>query len=247
MIGQTVDPTRPDPRNRNPNRASYLPLYVGVFGDNSVKLFQPVITFDGDSNGYIAIMAKDQPRQVPKLEDIRPEVVKAWKKEKAAKLALERAKKLAAEAEKAGLSLKDALAGEAGIDVVETDPFSWLSGPAQIMPTAQRIPLRLTQPEPLIAAGNEFMEAVFDLEPGKIGAVLNHDNSIAYVIRVQHMESMADLRAEFLEMGEFLYRMYGFNQAHVREATDAVVRDLLNASDLEWKRTPDELQPQDDA
>ncbi|MEM8865462.1 MAG: hypothetical protein AAGF31_07930 [Planctomycetota bacterium] len=248
-IGATRDFTRSVPQTGEP-----MPLWGRVFGDSGIELYEPVLTYDVTFdrnrnafpiNGYIVIKTEDKPRNTPTLDEIKPDVVRAWKLNKAADLALARAEEIAKEASGEGLALKDFLAGKESIQVDETDPFSYLAS-GQYSPTARRIPLRLSQPEPIEAPGPDFMKTVFELKPNEIGAVLNHDRSVAYVVRlVQHMASRSELRSDFLSIGDIQYGLYGFDQRYIREATGARVRELLGGEEgepaLDWKRTPDEL------
>ena len=54
----------------------------------------------------------DIPGKVPTLEEVRDEVVRAWKMREAGKLALKRAEELAKKAQEKGGSLADAIAGD---------------------------------------------------------------------------------------------------------------------------------------
>lgn len=236
-IGRTMARSKGDPRDPRSSQLWYL-----AFGEGLLKLYEPVVTYDGQGNGYLVVKVLDEPRKEPQIDEIRDEVVKAWKLDQAAELALKRAEEIATEAGPQGLSLRDFLAGESDIDVEETDPFGWYTE-LNFNPETGRRPLRLSTPEPLEAVGPEFMETVFSLEPGKLGAVLNHDHSIAYVVRVQHMEPLSQLRQNFLMMGEFEYSMYNFNEVQRQQINAALVRDLLGDSPLEW--APEEGEPEE--
>jgi len=239
-IGKTAVPAHIDPRSQRP-----LPLFFVTFAQDLSKLWEPELSYDSESNGYIVIKTKSTPYRVPKLEEIRAQVVRSWKLQKAADLAMERAKEIAEKAEPQGLSLKDYLAGEPGVKVVVTDPFSWFTT-GQVPPTSRQIPVQMSTPEPIVAAGNEFMKTAFDLEAGKLGTALNHDKSIAYVIRVvQHMETPQELRSAFTGEGQLMHRLYGFEQAYRQQIGAALIRELLGKSDLDWKREPDQLRRDD--
>ena len=240
-IGKSATPSRTNPRTGSP-----LPLYFVAFSADDrigARLWEPVLAYDRDSNGYIVIKTSDTPYTVPKLEEVRAEVVRAWKMQKAAELAMEQAKEIAEKAEPQGLSLKDYLAGEPGVKVVLTDPFSWFTT-GQFSPTSRQIPVRMSTPEPIVAAGNEFMKAAFELEAGKLGTAFNHDKSIAYVIRVvQHIDSEAELRSDFVSEGQLMHRLYGFERPYQQQIGAALVSDLR--TNLDWKREPDQLTQDD--
>ncbi|MEM6799645.1 MAG: hypothetical protein AAF589_09035, partial [Planctomycetota bacterium] len=234
-VGGTRSNTKGDTRNPRGNL-----LWVLIYTEGQVKQYEPLATYDAEGNGYLVVKTADEPRTVPKLEDLREEVVKAWKLEKASELALKRAEEIAVEAGPQGLSLKDFLAGEPGVVVDETDAFSWLTE-LSYSPATSRIPLQLSTPEPLESVGPDFMEAVFSLSPGKMGAALNHDHSVAYVFRiVQRMNTRSELQRDFLATGDFMHGFYGFNQVYQRQLNAALGQSLVGDSPLEWAPAEDE-------
>jgi hypothetical protein len=92
-------------------------------------------------------------------------------------------------------SLADHFAAEPAVKVIRTEPFSQL--------TMGDVPLagggfRLSEPEGLDSVGPSLLQAVFDLEPGGVTSALNHDHSVAYLIRL----------AERVQPEEKLHEMY---------------------------------------
>ncbi|MEN1681035.1 MAG: hypothetical protein AAGJ46_15715 [Planctomycetota bacterium] len=242
-LGRTFDFTRTDSRTGGP-----LPLVMRIFGETKLQLFRPIVTYEvtftrervpQPINGFIVIKQMDEPRKTPELDEIRADVVKAWKQEQAAELAMARAKEAAEEAKKQGVSLRDLLASDSKAEVVETDPFSWRSTG---MFGARRRPT-MSQPEKIVAAGPDFMKTVFELGPGELGAVLNHDHTVAYTVRVvQHMSSRAELRSDFLMVGETEHRIYGLGSRYRGEVNAAINKLLFGDAEgdgmLDWKRDP---------
>lgn len=238
-IGKTYDPSRRNQRTGQP-----FPLWAVAFDKDGLKLNQAVVTYDSASNGYLALKTEQTDGKTPELDAIRDQVVRAWKMQQAAELAVKRAEELAAKAEPSGLSLKDFFASEEDIEVTETNSFSWLTQ-GQFVPTARQIPLRLSQPEGVQAVGPEFMKETFELAPGKLGVALNNDKTIAYIIRiVQHEDSPSELRDAFLELGETEFSLYGFIRNYQRQSAQALINGLLNNSELEWQRPADQLANQ---
>lgn len=234
-IGKTFVPSRRNQRTGQP-----FPLWAVAFDKDGLKTNEPVVTYDSANNGYLIIKTVDKAGKTPELDEIRDEVVKAWKMQQAADLAKKRAEELAAKAEPSGLSLKDFFASEEDIEVTETESFSWLTE-GQFMPTSRQIPVRLSQPEGVKAAGQEFMKTTFELAPGKLGVALNNDKTIAYIIRiVQHEDSPSELHDAFLDLGETQFSLYGFVQNYQRQAAQALISGLLGDSDLEWQRPADQ-------
>lgn len=231
--------------NADPNAARRLPLWFLAFRQSDLDTYQPIVTFDLDGNRYLVLVTKRTEGFTPKLEDVRDQVVAAWKREKAAEKALEKAKEIASAASDSGQSLREYLAAQtdsavAADAVFETEPFSFLTI-GNIAPTAREVPLRLSQPEPLVAPGPDLLEAVFDLEADGAGAQWNHDHSIAYVLRVaQRQRSTDELRQQFLNNGERWLGAQTLLSSRVRRAAGALVLDLLDSAELDWKRAPDQ-------
>ena len=74
---------------------------------------------------------------------------------------------------------------------MRTDPFSQLTrgDVAVVDGEYRRQPFRLSQPDGIVATGPDFLRRTFELKDGEVCAVLNHDHSIVYVIRVvEHQE-----------------------------------------------------------
>ncbi|TWT90597.1 periplasmic folding chaperone [Pseudobythopirellula maris] len=206
-------------------------------------IFEPVSTYDLAGNRYLVMKIEETERSVPELEDVRDEVVRAWKLDKAADLALAKAEELAKEAQDSGKPLAnffaDSAEAPAGVEVVDTDPFSFLTF-GNVSQTTGEATLRLSTPEPLVAAGPDLLEKVFDLGEGEIGAALNHDHSIAYVLRVsQRMEPLEQMRSSFLVEGDRWFGLPATIRSRYREARIALLTDLLENSGLEWNRDPD--------
>ena len=70
------------------------------------------MTVDLLGNRYLSMKTSDTPRHIPKLAEVRDEVVKAWKLQKAAKLALKHAEEVAKKAAESGGSLSDYFADD---------------------------------------------------------------------------------------------------------------------------------------
>ncbi len=232
--------------NADETAAQPLPLWIIAFREGEIDLHEPVVTYDLDGNLYLSILTERFDRVTPELKDVRDKVVAAWKRQQAAILAEAAAKTLATKARDSGLSLETYFAKEQGGEnkaeagtVVETDPFSFLTI-GNISPTTGEVRLRLSQPEPLVAPGPDLLEAVFDLEPGDVGAALNHDQSIVYLLRVSaRLQSEDALRSQFLTEGDRWFGMPAMIRSRIRSAATALVGDLLENVELVWDRPAD--------
>ncbi|QDV77846.1 hypothetical protein [Botrimarina mediterranea] len=226
---------------------SAIPLWYTAFLSEELPLYQPLLTRDPEGNNYLTLVTERYPGVTPKLEDVREQVVAAWKRQKAAELALKKAEELAKQASDKGGSLTDFFAAMenppvASDDIKETDAFAYLTI-GRIAPNSRQVPLQMSQPEPLVAAGPELLQGVFELKPGQVGAELNHDHSLAYVLRIaERIGSEEELRREFLRDGDRWLGAEALNTQRARTKVMALVGNLLEESGLEWERTPDELR-----
>jgi hypothetical protein len=215
------------------------------FGRDEHDLYQPISTQDIDGNRFVASKTSDTPGRVPDLKEVREEVVQAWKRVKAADLALEHAKAEAKKAQDVRSPLTDYFANQPGIEVTTTDPFSRYTGGevGVVNNQLQREPLRLSQPDGVIAAGPEFMDKVLALKDGEVGAVLNHDHSIAYVVRIaQHQMSPEELRTAYLSEAAYWPGMEIMTSDHFRRGLQLLAADIQKGANIDWKRPADEIQ-----
>jgi len=216
-----------------------LPFYYSVFG-RDVELYQPILTFDLDNNRYVAMKIDDVPGKVPTLNEVRDQVVRAWKLRQAGELALKRAEVLAKKAQSTGASLEDAFADDKSLKIVKTDPFAYLTVGSVSRDSQQVDSFRLSEPTEIVAAGPEFMEKVFNLKDGEVAAAPNHDRSIAYVVRIaEHQNTPAELRQAFLSEADSWYGLTALNRGHAQSTAGDVVSAMLKSAGVEWDRPAD--------
>lgn len=140
---------------------------------------------------YIFWKTAERPVQIPKLSDVRAQVVDYWKRLQARKLAETAAGTLAKKVNgTAEDPWKDALSTAEQSLVIETDPFSWITRMGDYnMPTNVN---KLEQ------VGNEFMQAVFNAKPGSVTVAPTGNKSIYYVVRVvDYSPDEAELQQRF--------------------------------------------------
>ncbi|QDT68335.1 periplasmic folding chaperone [Planctomycetes bacterium MalM25] len=223
------------------------PIWFLAFRSEGLDLYQPFVSYDIDGNRYICLITERYEGETPKLEDVREQVVAAWKRVQAAELSEKKAEEVAAQITESGKTIADyfAQADEPLVpvaDVQETDTFSLLSL-GRIAPNARQVPLRLSQPEPLVAAGPELLEAAFGIEPGEVIAHLNHDHSIAYLLRIaQRIGTEDELRSNFIRDGDRWVGAGPLMQARAQNKISALLGDLLEGSGLDWTRLPDRTE-----
>ncbi len=223
-----------------------VPIYYQAFRTDGMDLYEPVVAYDTDRNHYLVMKVAVEKQSTPKLEEIRDQVVAAWKKEQAAKLALARAKELAKKAADSGVSLKEEFAGDKQVKVDESEMFSWLT-PVPVSRTGAW-ELRLDDPGTVQAAGPEFMETVFKLGPNEAAAAMNHDDTMAYVVRVAQRESsQAELRQDFLREWDRWPGLAGQERQYLTEAAQAIFLNLVGGEEPDWKRPPDQAPVERDS
>jgi hypothetical protein len=208
-----------------------------MFGTGSMSL-RPIRSRDVEGNRYLSWRTEDQPEFTPSFETARSGVERAWRIVEARSLAKKRAEELARQVDGKQQSLEAALqqAGSGGTEMKATQvgPFSWLSqgmgGGGALM---------LSQPEGVSMPGDEFMRAVFSLEPGKAAVAFNEPRTVCYVIRLVSQEPpTAELQDKFIAGRNDRQKIGMVAQ---REAS-TTFRELIEAMEkryrLDWKRQP---------
>jgi len=149
---------------------------------------------------FVFWKVQDRAEHVPaSLADVKDQVEKSWKMEKARAMAEEHAKKLAE-----GVGNKKSLAEglPEGTPVRETNSFTWLYQPPNLNPNSFSPPPRpviseVTFLEPIDdetgieLADDTFMKTVFnELKIGETGVVANGDLSEYYVVRIKNRDTL---------------------------------------------------------
>jgi hypothetical protein len=170
------------------------------------------------------------------LEEIKEEVVAAWRLQKAFDLARAESRRLADEARSAGKPLDEVFAQDQEHEIFRSDPFSWYTlGP---VPGGRDVRLRLSEVDGVDGAGPEFMEAVFKLGDGQVAATVNHAHSVAYVIRLAGREqSEQAMREDFLRESQILGQMV--RQQNAVQMVSTLLRDLSEVYHVEGWETLD--------
>ncbi|MEQ8838869.1 MAG: hypothetical protein RID07_18835, partial [Lacipirellulaceae bacterium] len=214
---------------------------VANFAFRGSELFEPYLTSEdptdnnpnlyGNGDWYLIVKVAETPRTVPELEDIKDEVTEAWKRSEAAKLAQARAEELAAEWNKSQPTFFEFF-NDKEIKVETTDPFAWLSFPPN---AAGRAAPRLTEAPGLENAGVELMETIFSLDDEQAEAALNHDKSIAYVVKIHRRESTKEqLRTTFLNEADSWLGWRQMFQVDQREFVNKVQEQIRERSGFEF-------------
>ena len=92
------------------------------------------------------------------------------------------------------------------------------------------------------------MKEVFSLKDGQVGSALNHDHTIAYVIRiVEHQPPINELRTAYLGEANNWPGLMSETQRHAAELAQGLASDLTTGTNLKWEREADKIErPGDD-
>ncbi len=210
-------------------------LLVNIAFGDMFDDYEPIRSMSVDGSSYVTMRIADDPRKVPKFEDVRDEVVKAWRMQQAADIAQKRAEALATKIEQADVSLKDYFADDPNREVVEPAAFARIT-PGDMSPTSFMVNYRMSQPEGIEAAGPDFINKVFEAETGDVLAIENFDRSIAYIVRVKsHLKTPEKLRETFLTETDSWLGRYTMLQANRSAAQQRLFGDLFDAKNIEWQ------------
>jgi hypothetical protein len=122
-----------------------------------------------------------------------------------------------------------------GLAVAKAGPFTWLTQGTVPFGT----PPSLSQPEGISMPGEEFMQAVFALEPGKTAVAFNEPRTVCYVVRLESLEPPQEkLRERFLEARDDQRRLAMVAQRETARAEAAWVESLENRHAVTWHREP---------
>jgi|GEM_PF-702367 len=185
-----------------------------------------------------AKLAQQAQRARKETDQLRQEVLRAWKMIQARSLARDRAAQLAALARKTGQPLQEALAKEPGVTVLEAGPFTWLThGGISPRLFVQAPPPRISSIPQVELPGEEFMQTVFRMEPGQVEVAFNQPQTVAYVIRVKTFEPSDEVLWKM-----FLAEPYSdystaamLDQQKIRRAW---LEDLKRQIGFQWERKP---------
>ena len=151
----------------------------------------------GDKKYIFWKTAQTEERE-PEFDEVKVEVEQAWKMIRARELAQTHADELAAKVEP-DKSIGEALSEDEAENVVETGEFSWYS--RGMLPFGGGNQLRLSDVEGVHVAGEDFMKAVFQLNPGQTTVAFNNPKDEVYVVRVIGQNPVEARQELFLQSG----------------------------------------------
>jgi len=202
-----------------------------IFGQNTMPL-RPVTSRDVAGNRYLSWKTEDEAEYTPTFDAARDDVEFAWRIVEGRDLAKKKAEELAARARAENASFEALLGGATNVKATKVAPFTWLTVGASGQPT-------LSQPEGVQMPGEEFMTAVFGLEPGQAGVAFNEPRTVCYAIRLDSLDPpAADLRTKFVEDRSDPRRIGAVAQTEFSRSFGDWLTSLEKRYGLAWTRQP---------
>ncbi len=188
---------------------------------------------------YLFWPTKIEASHTPPLDEIRDEVVRAWRLQRAFEIAQRTAAEAAEKLRKAadGQPVHEVLKVEES-QVLQPPAFSWMTE-GQSIPFGGGQP-RLSEVPGVTDAGMEFFETAFGLEPGQVGVAPNASKTAAYLVRVEGETPPEEVRRDtFWQTGvQFNYNLQYVAQLEQQRKILSWLDDLEKEWGLEWQRPP---------
>jgi hypothetical protein len=187
--------------------------FTDEFFDPKTALYESVMLSDViGGTRYLARKVKDVPPRVPSLDEVRPQVVLAWKTEQARPLAQKAAEQLADQLKKQGNPPKDATFQ--GYPVVTIPAIARKFTPLSLSSN----PFRTNEPEdtPISEVnlpGDAFRRAYFSLEPGKVAVAPNQPETSYYAMVLDRREPATFAALYSPASDEFRYKSFARERA----------------------------------
>jgi hypothetical protein len=205
-------------------------------------LYKAATVQDAAGNQYLYWKVDNVEEHVPTLDEegIREQVVETWKEIQARDLAKKKAEDLAKEAREGKSSLSEAIADEKGLEVITTQPFTWMTAGNPFLGPSEP---RLTSVPGVESPGNEFMSAVFGLEEGEVAVTHNVPQDAYYVVRVTSLEpSLKVLQETFaIESPRQNQNYFALAQEENMEVSRHWIESVREEAGLHWTRPAAEL------
>jgi hypothetical protein len=222
----------PDPGSRFGIRQQ---RWVDQIYGSGAMLLRPVTSRDVQGNRYLSWKTEDQPAFTPSFETARDDVERAWRIVEARGLARKKAEQLAAEAVAGKKPLEALVEGRSDLKATRIGPFTWLAPGS----TALRSTPTISQPSGLFMPGEEFMRAVFSLDPEQTAVAFNEPQTVCYCVRLVSLEPpVTELRDRFLAKRDDQAALAMAAQLELSEAFSTWIDGLEKRHILEWKRQP---------
>jgi hypothetical protein len=187
-------------------------------------------------NRYLSWKTDDQPAFSPTFDVAKNDVERAWRIVEGRPLARKIAEELAKQAV-AGKTLEASIADRTDgpkLAAATAGPFTWMSRGT----TFGSAPM-LSQPDGLSMPGEEFMKAVFALQPDETAVAFNEPRTVCYAIRLTGYEPTDEkLKEQFVDPSLDQRRIATLARQQEGDAIGRWVEDVERRYALQWKRPP---------
>lgn len=209
--------------------------FDGVAFNEATAKNKPLRSQAGDLH-FLSWKIKTVEEQVPELDKVRADVVRAWKMIKARKLALEQARKYMDEAKNEKTTLAAAFGKQPELQVIKPPLFSWLTTGA-VAQSSSNLP-RVSEVQGVEQPGNKFMEAAFRLEPGQFDVAVNRPETMVYVVHLLGYDRQLD--ALFQQFAQEPPRMYQgvMVEDYFQPVMQSWIKHVMKDADVRWEREP---------
>ncbi len=161
--------------------------FTEEFFDPKTGLFESVELTDPLDTRYLARKIKDVPPRVPPLDEVRSQVVLAWKMDKARPLAQKAADELAEQLKKKPGDVK--IGTFQGYRVVTTPAIPRMQMPlAASLDRSERMMPVETQITEVVVPGEAFRKAFFSLQPGAVAVAANQPQTVYYAMGLERRD-----------------------------------------------------------
>jgi hypothetical protein len=209
------------------------PVVQYVFRSQTTN--RPEVAIDAQRNRYLFWVTERQEAYTPEWNDeIREQVVDAWKMVEARSLAREAAQKAADQAREQDKPLR--AVADVPDRVLSAGPFPWLTY-GNVPPSLRRGLPELGEVDGVDFAGDEFMRTAFGLELGQTGVAMNQPETVAYAIRPTNFEPKRDALWDRFLRDDFTK----YQGAAVRQQIEMARRwrdEIQTEAGLEWHEVP---------
>jgi hypothetical protein len=211
------------------------PFTEVAFGSKN-PLYSSATTHDADGNVYLSWKVEQEDERVPKFEEVRDDVLSAWKMIEARELARKQAETYAAEAKGQKKPLAEMFAGDKGPTVITAGPFSWMTTGSTPEQGAGSVAM-LSEIPGIDNPGVSFMETVFSLSEGESGVAVNQSQNTYYTVEVTEFNPpLKELEDDFARQDFRRYVNVAMTDA--RQLYRAWVDSISEQADVKWLQEP---------
>lgn len=210
--------------------------FADEFFGSKANLYDPVELTDLLGTRFLARKIKDEEPRVPPLDEVKSDVIAAWKTSKARPLAEKAAQALAAKIKEQAGKIDGDRVDDYRVITIPPITRTQLGGlPASIFEAA---PETETPIPDVPSAGDEFRTAYFDIQPGEAAVAPNEPETEYYVITLDRREP-ASFAALYAPTGEeFRFKMFVTQEAG-RKLDDSWMNRLRQQAGI----SPDWIPP----